>query len=165
MTQPDVWLRGPIEGIDPLLQPVAHALVQAREDVERVAAGLGDEALRRRPGSAASAGWHLRHLIGATDRLLTYARGERLSDVQRAWLRSESDDGLAMSAAALVARFGEVVEAGLAQLRSTPAATLPTRRTIGRDELPSTVIGCLYHAAEHASRHVGQLITTVKAAS
>jgi uncharacterized damage-inducible protein DinB len=28
--------------------------------------------------------------------------------------------------------------------------------------LPSTVLGLLVHAAEHTSRHVGQLITTMK---
>ncbi|WP_311196066.1 hypothetical protein [Antarcticibacterium sp. 1MA-6-2] len=31
--KPEVWLRGRIEGIPDLLQPVAHALLQAREDI------------------------------------------------------------------------------------------------------------------------------------
>ena len=30
---PEVWLRGPINGIQPLLQPAAHALLQVGEDV------------------------------------------------------------------------------------------------------------------------------------
>lgn len=164
MSQPDVWLRGPVEGIDPLLQPAAHALLQAEEDVERITAGLADAALWRRPGAAASVGFHLKHLTGATDRLLTYARGEPLTEAQRAWLATESRDGEPdMGVAGLVERFRLVVRAGLAQLRATPAASLATPRTIGRAQLPTTVIGCLFHAAEHASRHVGQLITTVKA--
>ena len=36
------WLRGPLPGIDPLLQPAAHAFVMAREDVEAALAGLND---------------------------------------------------------------------------------------------------------------------------
>jgi len=27
---PEVWLRGPVEGVPAALQPVAHALLQAR---------------------------------------------------------------------------------------------------------------------------------------
>ena len=34
MTQP-AWLRGPVEGIPTLLQPVAHALIDAAEDVQK----------------------------------------------------------------------------------------------------------------------------------
>lgn len=160
---PDVWLRGPIDGIDPLLQPVAHALVQAQEDLERATAGFPDEALWIRPNGAASVGFHVKHLIGATDRLLTYARGEQLTEAQRAWLASESNDGESPERiGALVERFRRVVAGGLAQLRATPPAFLTTPRTIGRAELPTTVIGCLFHAAEHAARHAGQLITTIK---
>jgi len=29
----EVWLRGPLEGIPPLLQPAAHALLQAQEEL------------------------------------------------------------------------------------------------------------------------------------
>jgi len=34
--KPEVWLRGPLEGIPPLLQPVAHALLQAREEINEL---------------------------------------------------------------------------------------------------------------------------------
>jgi len=164
VSQPDVWLRGPVEGIDPMLQPVAHGLLQAREDVERVAAGLNDGDLWRKPGGAASVGFHLKHLIGATDRLLTYARGEPLSETQRAWLAKEAGDfDPSEGIAGLVERFRGVVRGGLAQLRATPVGSLSQARTIGRAQLPTTVIGCLFHAAEHAARHAGQLITTVNA--
>ena len=76
---PEVWLRGPLPGYTPVLIPVAQALLQAREDVERVAAPATTEELWRRPGDAATAGYHLQHLAGSLDRLLTYARGEPLS--------------------------------------------------------------------------------------
>ena len=35
--QPEVWLRGPVEGYEPLLMPAVHALLQAREDLEHLA--------------------------------------------------------------------------------------------------------------------------------
>ena len=75
-TLPEPWLRGPIEGVPPLLMPAAHALLQAREDAAAIASSLTTEQLWMRPGGAASAGFHLRHLAGALGRLLTYARGE-----------------------------------------------------------------------------------------
>src|SRR5207244_7879592 len=74
---PEAWLRGPIPGIDPLLMPAAHALVQASEDVARAASGLALAELWAKPGGAASIGFHLKHICGSLDRLLTYARGRR----------------------------------------------------------------------------------------
>jgi len=41
-------------------------------------------------------------------------------------------------------------------------ATLTDARAVGRQRLPSTVIGLLVHAAEHTTRHAGQIITTAK---
>jgi hypothetical protein len=35
-------------------------------------------------------------------------------------------------------------------------------RTVGRDRLPSTMLGLLVHCAEHVHRHVGQLLVTVR---
>jgi len=51
---PEVWLRGPVPGIPPLLQPVAHALLQAVEEVRRVVGPLSPGPLWARPGGAAS---------------------------------------------------------------------------------------------------------------
>lgn len=47
---PEVWLRGPVPGISPLLQPVAHALLQAVEDVRRTVDPLAAAQLWARPG-------------------------------------------------------------------------------------------------------------------
>ena len=33
---PEVWLRGPLPGVPSVLQPVGHALLQAREEVEAI---------------------------------------------------------------------------------------------------------------------------------
>jgi hypothetical protein len=39
-TSPEFWLRGPVEGIPPLLMPVAPALLQSRDDLHEAAAAL-----------------------------------------------------------------------------------------------------------------------------
>src|SRR5215212_3772382 len=118
MKEPDRWLRGPVPGVPALLQPAAHALLQALDDVERAVAELPVDGLWRRPGRAATPGFHLKHLAGATDRLLTYARGEPLSDSQKAWLKGEGEVS-EETAHELAGRFRAVVEAGLDQLRGT----------------------------------------------
>ena len=163
MANPEVWLRGPIESIAPQLQPVAHALLQGREDVETFITGLGTDLLWARPGGAASIGFHVRHAAGALDRLFTYARGESLSAAQVATARTEGDpDPDAGAGAKLVEQFGRAVEAALEQLRRTDASSLLDARAVGRAQLPSSVLGLLFHAAEHTQRHMGQMITTIK---
>src|SRR5260370_34149541 len=81
--QPEVWMRGPIEGIDPLMMPVAHALVQAREDLEQLVLQVPVDDVWARPGGAASIGFHVRHLGGALDRLFTYTHGDVRTDAQQ----------------------------------------------------------------------------------
>ncbi len=80
--KPEVWLRGPIEGIPALLQPAAHALLQAGEDMHTYADDFPKEFLWQKPAGRASVGFHLQHLTGVLDRMLTYARKENLSDLQ-----------------------------------------------------------------------------------
>ena len=157
---PEVWLRGPVPGFAPELMPAAHALLQAREDVVRAAGGATAEELRQRPGGAASAGYHLQHLAGSLDRLFTYARGEPLDDAQRAALLQEGASGA--PAAELVAAVLARIDRALEQLRRTPVESLGEPREVGRARLPSTVLGLLFHGAEHTMRHAGQLITTLK---
>jgi hypothetical protein len=157
---PEVWLRGPVPGFEPLLMPAVHALLQAREDLERMAAGAATEELWQAPGSAAAAGYHLKHLAGSLDRLLTYARGESLSETQRRILAEEGTPGA--PASALVSAACSAIDRALEQLRHTPSATLLETREVGRARLPATVLGLIFHAAEHTTRHTGQLITTLK---
>ncbi len=75
----EVWLRGPLPDVPALLQPVAHALLQAGEEVETLVADFPKKNLWDRPSGMASVGFHLQHLTGVLDRLFTYARGEVLS--------------------------------------------------------------------------------------
>jgi hypothetical protein len=163
MTQPEVWLRGPQPGIPSLLQPVAHSLLQSREEIDVILPGLSLDDLWATPGGAASVGYHARHAAGALDRLFTYARGEGLSSAQRLTLLVESsahrpkDDAERLRTA-----FVEVVDRAMAQLRTTPDSMLLEPREVGRARLPSTVIGLLFHGAEHTQRHVGQLTAIAK---
>ena len=158
-----VWLLGPIEGVPPLLQPVAHALLEAKEDVEHLLAPLSNEMMWKRPVGAASIGFHVAHAMGSLDRLFTYARGSALNETQLAVLAGEkSMDHSSGTPAELVARFSSAVDAALEQLRSTDAGTLTDAREVGRAKLPSTVIGLLVHAGDHTYRHVGQAITTAR---
>ena len=160
---PEVWLRGPIPEIPPLLQPVAHALLQAAEEVRRIVGPLSAVHLWARPGGAASVGFHVRHAAGSLDRLFTYARGEGLSEEQRSFLAAEGEPGSPPAqAAALAAAFERQVDRALAQLRGTQESTLLEPRGVGRLQLPSTVLGLLFHAAEHTQRHVGQIVTTAR---
>jgi len=159
-TPPEAWLRGPVEGFDPLVMPVVHALIQAREDIEALSAEVRPEHVWTTPGGAASVGFHVRHLGGALDRLFTYARGEQLDDAQKAFARTEGEAGATLPE--VVAQTGAAVERALAQLRSTSADTLLQPREVGRGRLPSTTLGLLFHAAEHSTRHAGQAITTAR---
>ena len=160
---PEVWLRGPLPDVAPSLQPAAHALMQAAEDIARAAAGLTTDELWVRPGGAASAGFHLRHIAGSIDRLLAYARGEPLSDAQLAALRGEREAREPPeSATQLVHLASSAIDTAIATIRATTAESAATPRAVGRAQLPSTVGGLLFHIAEHTQRHTGQLITTAR---
>lgn len=162
MSEPEVWLRGPIEGVPAYLQPVAHSLLQSREEFERLLAGMPADRIWRSDGAAASIGFHALHAIGSLDRLFTYARGAMLSDAQRQVLAQESRPDPALTADDLLAAVEAAVTRALDQLRDTAASTLTDRRAVGRAQLPSTVIGLLFHAAEHMQRHAGQAVTTAR---
>lgn len=166
MPAQEAWLRGPVPGVSPFLQPVAHALVQARDEVGRIVSTLPDDVLWERPSGVASAGFHLQHICGVIDRLLTYARGEPLSHEQLLALTLEGHPpAVPTSARALGHAFDACVESALAQLRATDDEALTEVRAVGRAQLPSTVIGLLVHAAEHTTRHVGQLLVTARVVS
>ena len=162
---PEVWLRGPLPDIPPLLQPVAHALLQAREEVVAELAGFPEDRLWTRPGGVASVGFHLQHLSGVLDRLFTYAQGKGLNEAQSRKLATEGTPEPGAGIPELISRFGSQVDRALEQLRTIDERTLTDSRAVGRAQLPSTVLGLLVHAAEHTQRHVGQLLVTVRVQS
>ena len=173
MTKPpnlEYWLRGPVPGIPPLLQPVAHALLQARAEVNALMAEFPEQRLWERPAGLASPGFHLQHLAGVLDRLLTYARGEGLSQQQLADLASEgkprgaepTDPQKTDPKETNLNRFNMQIDKALQQLGHTTEKALTEPRAVGRAGIPSTVIGLLFHAAEHTMRHTGQLLVTAR---
>ncbi len=158
----EVWLRGPLKGTPVLLQPVAHALLQAREEVEALVDGFPDELLWEKPAGLASPGFHLQHLSGVLDRLFTYARGEQLEREQLSALAAEGKPDSSISTTSLLQMFNLQVYLSVRQLRNTEERVLTQQRHVGRAKLPSTVMGLYVHAAEHTMRHLGQLLVTAK---
>jgi hypothetical protein len=140
--------------------PAVHALLQVREELQRSVPELNREQLWLTPGGAGSIGFHLKHLTGSLDRLLTYAAGKKLNELQLEVLRTE---GVAEgSPSELLSRALDAIDAGVQCIRSTDPATLGESRSVGRAGLPSTVWGLIFHAAEHAQRHAGQIATMMK---
>lgn len=159
----EVWLRGPVPEVHPLLQPVAHALLQAREEVTGILQDFPENLVWERPVGLASPGFHLQHLSGVLDRLFTYARAENLQEAQLLALKKEGQPGYPLpSGQDLLAAFASQVEVALAQLRATDITQLTAVRTVGRAQVPSTMLGLYFHAAEHTMRHLGQLLVTAR---
>jgi hypothetical protein len=162
MANTEWWQRGPVDGIPAVLQPIAHILLQVRESAGEIVEPLTVDEWNARPAGVASAAFHVRHIAGVIDRLFTYARGSALSTEQFAAIRSEGQDVLAADVATVLSTLSTRVDAALAELRTIDVTTLGDFRGVGRAQLPSTVIGCLVHGAEHAMRHVGQLSVTAR---
>lgn len=157
----EVWQRGPIPDILPLLQPVAHAILQAKEELHLYMRDFPQDRLWVKPAGMAAVGFHLQHLSGVLDRVFTYARNEGLSPFQFDQLNEEGNDKVTGYAVwELVERFDEQIEKAMQQLKETDEITLTDFRAIGRAGLPSTVLGLLFHGAEHTMRHLGQLMVT-----
>ena len=154
------WLRGTLTEVDAVRRQVLHALELAAEDVEQWCAGLSDDEMNARPFGVASVAFHLRHIAGSLDRLLTYAEGRALTGDQIDALATEMEGGV----------FSEVVlaevRAGLGEARQRvlmiSQVGYESPRGVGRAKLPSTVGGLLVHCAEHTQRHIGQAVTTAK---
>ena len=158
---PEAWLRGAVEGVPRELMPAAHSLIDAVEDIERAVEGLEPSDLWATPGGVASIGFHLQHVPGSLERLLTYARGESLSPSQLRGIPREREPGdPPASLGALLARLRAALDTTLDAYRSADTRTLLEMRHVGRAGLESDVQGVLFHAAEHARRHAGQVIAT-----
>lgn len=159
---PEPWLRGPIPGISPLIAPVLYAFQQAREDLAKHTGGLTADQIWARPFGLAPVGFHLRHIAGSVDRLTTYLMGAQLSQEQMAALKTEMEPG--ESQEKLLAQVNDAVSRAEERIRSIDPITLAEPRAVGRQQLPTTVIGLLVHIAEHTQRHVGQAIGAAKLA-
>jgi hypothetical protein len=102
----------------------------------------------------------MRHIAGSLDRLLTYAEGGRLSDAQLEALKNEMKPS--GSREAIFREFEDGVDLAMRRIKAIAPGSYDKARWVGRGELPSSVGGLLVHCADHAQRHVGQLVTTAK---
>jgi uncharacterized damage-inducible protein DinB len=158
----EAWLGGNLEGVASILMPAAHALVQAAADIEQAGKDLTSEEIWIKPHGAPSFGFHLRHIAGSIDRLLTYARGGKLNSEQFAELAAEAKIEENLDAQSLVRMTSERIGEAVDLLRFVDLESLFEKRVVGRKELPTNVFGLLFHIAEHTQRHAGQAITTAK---
>jgi uncharacterized damage-inducible protein DinB len=94
--------------------------------------------------------------------LFTYARGESLTPDQLAALAAEKEISAGAKAVDLIREFDSQVERAINQLRETAESSLLEPRALGRKKIPTTVLGLLFHAAEHCQRHAGQLLVTAR---
>ena len=157
---PEPWLRGPLPGVHPLLAPILYSLKQAREDLQYWTSGLTPEQLWSKPHGLTPLGFHIRHIGGSIDRLVTYMMGNQLSDTQLEYLKTEENPGATLEA--LLTDLEQKLAAAEHAVLSIDPSTLDQPRQVGRRLLRSTVGGLLTHTAEHTQRHVGQAIVTAK---
>jgi uncharacterized damage-inducible protein DinB len=154
-------MRGPIAGVDPLVAPVLYAFQQAREDLAKYIEGLTPEQIWASPHGFGSVGFHVRHIAGSVDRLMTYLLQRELTPEQMGQLRDEPRP-LGIGRDPLLAILYDALARAETIVRTIDPATLAEPRAIGRKKLPTTVIGLLTHIAEHTQRHVGQAISAAK---
>ena len=158
----EVWMRGGIAGVPALLQPVAHALLQVQEDAQQYVGNLQEDELWIKPAGAASVAFHLQHIAGVIDRMFTYAHNKSLTEEQLAYLHTEGQEEIGITKSLLIAGLKASIDRAVNQLKKISPDELTAVRYLGRQRIPTTQIGLIFHAAEHSQRHIGQLLVTVK---
>ena len=156
------WLRGPVPGVSPFIAPLLYSFEQAREDLSKFTAGLTHEQLWARPYGLNPVGRELKHIAGSVDRLTTYLEGRQLTERQMAQLQSEPEPDAGPGV--LMGRIQDAFSRAEMVARSLDPVRLTDARSVGRKQLPTTVIGLVVHIAEHTQRHVGQAIAAAKLA-
>lgn len=121
-----------------------------------------EDMLWEKPAGAASPGFHLQHTAGVLDRLFTYAKSKQLTIEQLQYLSAEGKHSNEVTLNTLLERLNQQIEKTIDELKGIEEATLTEPRFVGRKQLPSTVLGLIFHSAEHTMRHVGQLLVTVR---
>ena len=158
---PEHWLRGPVQNIILPLQPVAHALLQAQDEINEMMIDFPPQLLWEYVAAKASVGFHLQHIAGVQDRLFTYAENNPLSDQQMMELKSEGKRNEETSPAILLEKLNAQFNESIRRLSLFTEEITWQERKVGRKQLPSTVHGLLFHSAEHTMRHTGQLLVTI----
>jgi len=156
------WLRGPIPDVDPLIAPVLYSFEQAYQDLEKYTEGLSVEQIWATPHGFGAVGFHMRHIAGSVERLMTYVQGRSLSNAQLGDIERQHEPGATRGQ--LLAGLRASFQNASTVVKGLNPARLTENREVGRQRLPTTVIGLLTHIAEHTQRHVGQAISAAKLA-
>jgi len=154
------WMSGALIDVHPVIAALLYSFQHARTDLDAWTKDLSIEDLSRSVLGLASVCFHIRHIAGSVDRLLTYARGEQLSSAQLSLLRDEA--GAGMSREALFKLLDDVFERAGSTVRRLDPAGLGDTREVGRKRIRVPLATLLVHIAEHTQRHVGEAIITAK---
>jgi uncharacterized damage-inducible protein DinB len=157
---PEPWLSGTLGEVPAIPRALLHSLEMAREDLRKWCQPLSDAQWNERPGGVMPVAFHVRHVAGSVDRLLTYAEGGQLSEEQWAGAKSELEGGA--TGEEILKELDMALRRSAERVRALAAADMEARRTVGRRQLPTTLGGLFVHIAEHTQRHVGQAVTTAK---
>ena len=159
--RPEPWLRGiKTAGLSPLFQPIVDAWIGAKEDIDKYLTGFSESKLWEQPFGLASVGFHLEHMAGVIDRLLSYAESKPLTQEQFSYLKAEGTPKPGVTIKALITQLENRMAEGTKRLIALSMQDPASERMVGRQGLPSTLIGLCVHSAEHTTRHTGQLIVT-----
>ena len=150
--------------MSPLLAPILYAFQQAREDLARLTEGLTTEQIWARPHGFGPVGFHLRHIAGSVERLMTYVQG-RPAQPRSNWPPSTAEMEPGATRDELLAELERLARTGRGdRARASIRRRWPSRAASAASSLPTTVIGLLTHIAEHTQRHVGEAICAAKLA-
>jgi uncharacterized damage-inducible protein DinB len=154
------WLRGTHADTPAVGRAVLHAFDLALDDITKWTEGLSDLEVHAQPLGLPAISFHLKHIARSADRLLTYAEGGQISADQLALLKSEQlgSETLPELIAELETSFSNAGD----RVRVLATADFNTFRGVGHKQLPTSIGGALVHVADHAQRHVGQVVTTAK---
>lgn len=162
MSRKEVWLREEfIPDLSPILQPAGNALLEAAEETTSFLENFPESKLWEKPFGSASVGFHLLHISGFLDRLLTYADGNILSESQLEYLQKENEIH-AVDAQTLLSKTLNSIHQAIEKLKTYPENSFTDIRFVGRNKIKTTLIGLIFHSAEHTMRHVGQLLVTTR---
>ena len=160
---PEAWLRDTkTTGLIPLLQPIINTWTGVVEEIEKTLAGFPEELMWETPANCASVGFHIQHIAGVIDRLLTYAEGKSLSELQFKNLQAEAVPAKDKTSQQLLDALKEQINSGTSRLCAFNVDDLTEPRKVGRAGLPANVMALCFHAAEHSMRHTGQLLVTAR---
>ncbi len=149
-------MRGGVPGIHPVIGHLLRAIEQIREDAASAIGDLRPEQIWAKPHGLTSAGFHLKHLAGSTERLSTYLSGGQLTADQLTAIGTEGEGR--ETAELLLAAVDESIKHYEALVRNLDPADFGAIREVGRKRYQVTAISLALHVAEHAQRHIGGLI-------